>query len=1053
MKAPIMRPGERRRLTLGPWDAGIDEKTEAGKLENNQLRAAVNVLLDETTGKMVKRYGNKSVALLPSGLPPKFGYNFKKSDGSSVLLLSDGTNLYYTSDLTTLTLLRSDLNPEGYLQFETMEDKCWISNGEDDVFWFDGLNMVVMDSTHAASGTTDAGTDQTHIVDAERTESASDFWKHYVVVITSGDYAGMQGRVTAFDPALDKMTISGFTANPGSGVTYQIGVVVPKGRALRCINGVLFMGGLVENRSAMRFSRLDDPDTGYEMYVDNPRAWPANYQIAVTQDDGDQIWSYSPVYRSRILVSKGTAIYRIEPDVTFKYVPVQVTREVGCRYPDSWAVKNDMLYFVGNERSGLLDLYVTDMVSVKPLHKDGRLLPSFQEMQRADPVYKYIARASAAQFETGEYGKSCKVSGGKIEARTINTDEDWQDIKSSFYNIDQSHTKLALDLIPAWTVNYNPYTETGGGGTPYDLPAAASPAWSVVQSGPVHQAIANGGVYLWSDTVSGGIGYTRSDVLDAAKNTFITARFMLGTLYTAGSGAPNMTIALHNGSKRIRYCATYNQYFGNQLWKDTLSGGLLFGDGQVPTWYTDFHTISILLDKNGNYKMWIDGVLRDSGAGISDGSNKVHFGLTAFETYTLGTDVIVEKVSYDTDFKYDCTNVPDAIATTGAAVVKFDFKRTPDAYGKLWAGIKTNGGTVTINTRSSDDDASYSSLVALTNGQEPGVDNATPIKRYLEVQFNLTRVNPSRAPVVENVTVGFLWSMLTAIVGPNITAWRRWLEEATVPSGTAISRKIRLATTLTTPAEGDFGAWQTITDDDNIGTILSDVIPETGVPAGEGRWVDALIQGKITTATADGVTTPVSPSLDNFLINWQEGKNTRLTVTALIYKKRLYITGISANATFNDRLLVLDSRNSWTKFVGLNFYRMVAFNGNIYGLSSEDDNIYQQEVEGQYTDGTTPIEAYCDTGALDFGMVVAEIQCVELEVSEAQTLEIYLSTDGTTWTLKGTAVFTAAGAKKVYIPAGWMGRRHYVRVKSSLGEAMGLINMSVQAQARAEVRV
>ena len=1051
MKAPVMRPGERRRLMLGPWDAGIDEKTEAGQMANNQLRAAVNVLLDEVPGKVVKCFGNKEIGVLPSGLPPKYGYNFKKSDGSSVFLLADGTNLYYTSDLVTLTLLRDDLDPEGYLQFETAEDKCWIFNGEDDVFWFDGLNMVVLDSTHVASGTTDAGTDQTHIVDSERTEAASDFWKHYVVVITSGTYAGMAGRVTAFDPALDKLTISGFTANPGSGVTYQIGVAIPKGRAARFINGTMFVGGLTENRSAMRFNRLDDPDTGYQMEIDNPRAWPAIYQLAVTQDDGDQIWSFSPVYRSRILVSKGTAIYRIEPDVTFKFVPIQVTREVGCRYPDSWAVKNDLLHFVGNERSGLLDLYVTDMVSVKPLHKDGRLLPSFAEMQRADPVYKYIARASAAQFETGEYGKSCKVSGGKIEARTINTNEDWQDIKDTLSSVDQSHDKLALDMIPAWEVNYNPMTKTGGAGDPNDLPAAADPAWTLVTSGPVGQVVQDYGLYLYSSTVSGGIGYDRYNVLDAAKNTFASIRFMLGTLYTAGSGYPSMTISIGNGSKRIQFCATFNSFFGNQLWKNDLSHGPMAVS--CPAWYTDLHTLSVLLDKNGNYKLWLDGTLIDSGAGVSNGTNRVHFGLDLMETNNGGSDAFVEKMSYDSDFAYDCTTVPASIPTTGTAVVKYDFKLEPAAYGKLWAGIDANGGSVTIETASSADGVTYSAYAALTNGQEPGVDNATPVKQHLKVKFTLTRDNPSRGPVVNDITIGFLWHMLTAIVGPNITAWRKWLEEATVPSGTTILRKIRLATTLTTPAEGDFGAWQTITDNQNVGTILSDVIPETGVPAGEGRWVDVMVQGKITTQVVDGVTLPLSPSLDNFLINWQEGKNTRLTVTALIYKKRLYITGISANATYNDRLLVLDSRNSWTKMIGLNFYRMIAFNGNIYGLSSADDKIYQQEVEGQFTNGTTPIEAYIDVGEIDFGMVVAEVQCVELEVSEAQTIQIYLSRDGVTWTLKGTAVFTAAGAKKIYVPAGWMGRKHWIRAKSSLGEAMGIINLNIQVQARAEVRI
>ena len=1043
MKAANGRPGSRAEFTLGPWTAGINEKAEPGNLTATELKAAMNVLLDDVPGRVVKRYGDRVVGAMPTDVPARFAYTFKTSDGTEYLLISDGESIYVTTDWITYTLLISGLDPSAYLEFETAESKCWIQNGTNSTMWFDGTNLVVMDREYgtAVAATTDAGTDTTHIIDADLTQD-NDYWNHRKVVITSGTYAGMVGTVTDFVKNTHTLTVSGFTADPGSGVSYKLGLIMPKGRIARYADGHLFIGATPENRSEIRLNRIDDPDTGYAMTLDNPRAWPTDYQMAITQDDGDQIWTFSPVYRNRILATKGTAVYRLEPDATFIYRPVLVSSEVGCRYQDCWAVKDELLCFMGNERSGLIDLYITDMVSIKPRHKDGRFLPSFEEVRRNEPTYKYLARASADQFETGEKSSTCKVSDGKIECRSFEVDADWAEIADTLTNIDASHDCLAIKGIPKWTVNYNPLTSTGGAGNPNDLPAAASPAWSMSDAGNSQEAVYGLGLYMICSGGDGGIGYNRADVLDGSKNTFLTMRFQLGDHGISGSGIPNLTFGLFNGSRHIRYCATVNGIFGAQLWKEDLSHGPVAYN--CPYWSSAMHVFNLLLDKNGKYALWLDGVLIDYGTGVADSTNKVHFGMDLMEGYNCFGDAWLEKLSYDTDFKYDCTQMPTTLPATGTALLRLDYTRAPDSYGKFFSTITANGGTVGIKTQSSTDDITYSALADLTNGTEPGVDNATPLRRYLQIEFTLTRALYSKGPTIDKMMGGALWRMQAQQVGSNITAWRKYLDETTVPANTSIVKKMRLAKTLTTPAEGDFAAWATVTNNANIATVLSDVIPVTGVPAGEGRWVDLKIELNPTAAAA-------TPNVENLLVNWQEGALTMLNLTTFMYKKRLLVTAISRTAVYNDRVFVLDTQQAWTKFSGRQLNKIFTFRGLVYGLSAIDANIYQLDVEGNFNDGTAAVDAYIDTGALDFGNQQFELLNIKIgNAGITSTVLVYLSYDGDTYTLIGTVPFTGEGVYNMRVPHGRIGRKHYIRLRVSAQEGMAIDMLKVSGRYLAE---
>lgn len=75
----------------------------------------------------------------------------------------------------------------------------------------------------SVSGTADAGSTATTIVDAERTEATTDYWQHALVLMTSGANVGQIRRVTAFNAATDTLTVApGFKSAVAAGDTYLI---------------------------------------------------------------------------------------------------------------------------------------------------------------------------------------------------------------------------------------------------------------------------------------------------------------------------------------------------------------------------------------------------------------------------------------------------------------------------------------------------------------------------------------------------------------------------------------------------------------------------------------------------------------------------------------------------------------------------------------------------------------------------------------------------------------------------------------------------------------
>ncbi len=73
--------------------------------------------------------------------------------------------------------------------------------------------LLVLDLAEWTHGTCDAGGSASTVVDAERTETAANFWKGAELEFTSGDNAGERRVVSGFTPGTDTLTLD-VTGNP-----------------------------------------------------------------------------------------------------------------------------------------------------------------------------------------------------------------------------------------------------------------------------------------------------------------------------------------------------------------------------------------------------------------------------------------------------------------------------------------------------------------------------------------------------------------------------------------------------------------------------------------------------------------------------------------------------------------------------------------------------------------------------------------------------------------------------------------------------------------------
>ena len=72
------------------------------------------------------------------------------------------------------------------------------------------------------NGAVDGAATTTSLIDSGLTEAATDHWKGRILIFITGALKYQATDITAFDPALDKLTFTALTSAPSGGDEYVI---------------------------------------------------------------------------------------------------------------------------------------------------------------------------------------------------------------------------------------------------------------------------------------------------------------------------------------------------------------------------------------------------------------------------------------------------------------------------------------------------------------------------------------------------------------------------------------------------------------------------------------------------------------------------------------------------------------------------------------------------------------------------------------------------------------------------------------------------------------
>lgn len=136
-----------KNITVNKWGT-LNTSSSPTKLPEGHSPNNLNVWMDEKPGSVVTANGYIKLGELPSGLPPTLLLNyFKTSDGSSQLICSDNSNIYWTTDYVNYTTIKTGLSASFQLRGKVIRDKVWFTNGSDAVATWDGSSYVELDGS------------------------------------------------------------------------------------------------------------------------------------------------------------------------------------------------------------------------------------------------------------------------------------------------------------------------------------------------------------------------------------------------------------------------------------------------------------------------------------------------------------------------------------------------------------------------------------------------------------------------------------------------------------------------------------------------------------------------------------------------------------------------------------------------------------------------------------------------------------------------------------------------------------------------------------------
>lgn len=1015
---------------FGPWTKGVNEKNEVFLLNSDELSNASNIILDDNQGIVHKRPGTIFVGQVPFLIEaPKFAYVFKSGSGIEILLVTDNRKVVATEDLINYTNITptaflsggSFVGADANIDFAIAEGLVWFCNGTDPVCSWNGSSAAVVHDTSVVGVTWDNVTDtQVLLADVALDRAGNGTtWVGKKVSCTFAANAGNIGierEVLTFNDATDSLTFAAYPFTISNGDKFSIGAPIPRGRYVKYHHNTLFLACTPENAEEARFHNNVDPnEPNTTISIGNPNAWPPVNQFVVGSG-GDRIWGFtSPVYRNRIGLFKSTGLYRIEPDSTFRFVPVTITEQFGSRFPKSWQQRGDSLVFLGEDTDGKPDVMQTDFVSVR--HFNRKHYKTLDNLRQPRTIFKDRIFASQSSWDFGSKSTLTKTENSVLELNALDTQAEW-DAAASNTSIDTTavpgtiRVTGGLELFddfsdneyttnPAWTVL------AIGGGTGSISAAGGELA---VKAGSVVNA--GSGIYAPMNQTDGSWQFRAKSTGDTIGGGFIT-------FYTNSVTFSNGNVTGNGYAIRIAGgFATFIRHSGSNPQSRTT----IINIGFVGTGY---HTYKITRKDGGIWEAFLDG----SSVGTATDANFLGVG------FIIIWQPVGQSGSYITtiDQIHIAPYITSGIAaSTGTIVTAIDYTRTPDSFGIYYADQALNGGTISYESLSADD-AAFTSIdpagyVPFTIGSTP----ASQLKRHLRIRITMTTPGAfTSTPVISALYGGSLWTSPIVSVGQNIASWLNLTESHISPVGTSVIIKIRYAITHGTPLEGDFGPFVVISNGQNIGTVIGDIsIPPLA------RWAQVKIEQSTSTGGAQ-------PSVSSTALNWFEGSSSTLPVSSIIYNKKWLVTAASVGSNLNDTIVTLDSNDAFSNWSALKTNLFVWFRNKLYINSGSD--ILQLTSESLNDDSGpaigggrvfSAIRSYLETNQEIGGAISVRKKPRYLDVAMSQsgpTITISSKRDDQSLFLPLLTIPFVAGIKnrRINIPLGFQYHRVIFRVENN----------------------
>lgn len=1063
---------------FGPWPDGVNELVADYLARNTELKDSLNIDLDTEPGKVLKRFGS---VLKLANIPNLTGnarnaYVFKRSDGEEFLLITDNRKVVVTQDMAAFTEIypgtwpgASDLDENFPLEFETAFDKAWMTNGNDFVMHFDGVQLVVHDDNDTPLGitwtTADADDTQTSIQDTALLRAGDGTYLGAIIVCTGAVNQvniGIIALVTGFTDNTGGGGLEGkvsfdagtFPAVISDGDTFQVGVQIPRGRFPRFHFGTLFMAGTPENQSEVRFSETVDPfEPEIIMAPNNPNAWPGLNQFTVAENDGDRIWGITPIYRDRFIIHKSTGLFRIDPDPVATFRVFTVTTEIGSRFPRTFRERDSLMIFMGNRRDELADIFETDFTQVNDFNR--RHSKTLDIFRRPNQIFRQRLITSTAQFNAGSLSDTLTAGGAEIKSRRYNTQAAWLERLNLGTNIDLETNpgKLVMLGWPDWN---NP----ADGATTY-----VSQGWTKADVG---SESSDGDILTLSAAVGSGITLTDTTTFPGllkGSACFYQARIrvsgtgnIFGSIFIQGFMTLNVQTANSNSKTNIT--------IGPDGSGDVNLG--LIGTGNIVNLTTTqgvangaLFRLAVFQDSVST-KIWVNEVLVFSLVSQAGAGN-----VRSVNFFSSGNSVAIDYWNLHTDFKGNSLNsqggkispiaLPNTLPITGNLKLLFDYKKDLSLNSALYSFGKyswdvTNPSESQLKTSSSNDGLAFTAPLNIADLGTPGLDNATTKDRFLRYEINYSlETGTGRkgvSGVISELMAGGLYLTEPIFVGENIGAFALFLESLLLNGGIVNVRKIRRSL-ISSPAPdsvdqtgwdlalagSDAEGFRPITNNTNIGTALGDIVP----PA--SRYIQLLIEFDPTDAR-------VTPVFDSFIFNWIDGETEALPVSAFVFKKKYLLMGAEEGFDSNNLIVCFDSNRAFYNWKGLNLNNMFLFNGELFGLRATGRDILQI-IPGLFNDEGAAISAFIQTKQNILGDITGRnklrhIECI-VDSLNSSILVLFKQNNDVNFTTLGTLVYDSTGIhKRLNFKMGANAKRFTLRIENNnVDEDFGLIGAIV----------